>query len=415
VGVPPALSERSRRILFAAITEYIATGEPVASRRLQKTYEIDLSPATIRNVLSDLEDAGYLVQPHTSSGRVPSETGFRAFVDALVSIKAVSTAHRRAVGRTLGALGPHADLVQEAGELLSSLTGAVSVITRPRPEDEELDQLRFMSLRADQVLAVLVTRAGTVQNRVLTLPDGVGPSALERLNNYLAEHAPGKSLRQLRDFLAARQDDRRGEYDAIRGDASALIEAAAGTAPSAPSTVVIEGQQRLFDRPEFGDAGKIRGYLRAFEDRERLLELLDDTLAAGGVQVLIGTEANLHPVEDISLIATRYDAGQHAHGSLGVVGPTRMDYAQVVPLVRYTASFVSEKLSGARTGRGEQAEADEPARGTPAKRESSDGGDRGDGGDEPADATGDRRALSGATNVKGGVAGARRGHNTGRS
>ncbi|MCB9629984.1 MAG: heat-inducible transcription repressor HrcA [Sandaracinaceae bacterium] len=345
------MSERQRRILFAAVTEYIATGEPVASRRLQKTYEIDLSPATIRNVLSDLEEAGYLVQPHTSSGRVPSETGFRAFVDALVSIKAVSTAHRRAVGRTLGALGPHADLVQEAGELLSSLTGAVSVITRPRPEEEELDQLRFMLLRAGQVLAVLVTRAGTVQNRVLPLPEGVEASELERLNNYLAEHAPGKSLRQLRDFLAARQEDRRDEYDALRVHASALIEAAADSASSSASSVVIEGQQRLFDRPEFGDAGKIRSYMRAFEDRERLLGLLDDTLGAGGVQVLIGTEANLHPVEDISLIATRYDAGQHAHGTLGVVGPTRMDYAQVVPLVRYTASFVSDRLSAA--GRGE--------------------------------------------------------------
>ncbi|MEZ4234538.1 MAG: heat-inducible transcriptional repressor HrcA, partial [Polyangiaceae bacterium] len=301
--VPPALSERSRRILFAAVTEYIATGEPVASRRLQKAYEIELSPATIRNVLSDLEEAGYLVQPHTSSGRVPSEAGFRAFVDALVSMRAVSTAHRRAVGRALGALGPNDDLVQEAGELLSSLTGAVSVITRPKPEEEELDQLRFMLLRAGQVLAVLVTRAGTVQNRVLALPEGVDASELERLNNYLGEHAPGKSLRQLRDFLAARQDDRRDEYDALRGHASALIEAAADSAPSALSTVVIEGQQRLFDRPEFGDAAKIRGYLRAFEDRERLLSLLDETIAAGGVQVLIGAEANLHPVEDISLIA----------------------------------------------------------------------------------------------------------------
>ncbi len=343
-----ALTERQRRILFAAVTEYISTGEPVASRRLQKTYEIDLSPATIRNVLSDLEDAGYLMQPHTSSGRVPSETGFRAFVDALVKMQSVTAAHRRAVGRKLGQLGPHADLVQEAGELLSALTGAVSVVTRPRPEDEELDQLRFMPLRDGQALAVLVTRAGTVQNRVLPLPAGVAVGELERLNNYLEEHAPGKSLRQLRDQLAARQEGSRGEYDAVREHASALIAAAAGSAPSQATSVVIEGQQRLFDRPEFGDAGKIRGYLRAFEDQERLLGLLEDTLSAGGVQVLIGTEANLHPVEDISLITTRYDAGQHAHGTLGVVGPTRMDYAQVVPLVRYTASVVSEKLGGTR-------------------------------------------------------------------
>ncbi|MEZ4325333.1 MAG: heat-inducible transcriptional repressor HrcA [Polyangiales bacterium] len=389
--MPPALSERSRRILFAAVTEYIATGEPVASRRLQKAYEIELSPATIRNVLSDLEDAGYLVQPHTSSGRVPSEAGFRAFVDALVSMRAVSTAHRRAVGRALGALGPNDDLVQEAGELLSSLTGAVSVITRPKPEEEELDQLRFMLLRAGQVLAVLVTRAGTVQNRVLALPEGVDASELERLNNYLGEHAPGKSLRQLRDFLAARQDDRRDEYDALRGHASALIEAAADSAPSALSTVVIEGQQRLFDRPEFGDAAKIRGYLRAFEDRERLLSLLDETIAAGGVQVLIGAEANLHPVEDISLIATRYEAGQRAHGTLGVVGPTRMDYAQVVPLVRYTASFVSERLGGGRDDRVERVERE--AREGRDDQGSVAGDERGGSDDHEGRTTGDGRGA----------------------
>ena len=336
------------------MAEYIATGDPVASRRLQRGYEIELSPATIRNVLSDLEDAGYLVQPHTSAGRVPSERGFRVFVDALARMRGVSSAHRRTVSRKLGALADGADYVHEAAELLSTLTGAVSVLTRPRPEEQILSQLRFMPLRPGQLLAILVTRAGNVQNRVVDSPAAVHGTDLERLNNYLAEHAPGRTLLQLRDHLAEEQREGRGDYDALRIGASALIDAAADTSEQVASEVAIEGQQRLFDRPEFGDAGKIRAYLRAFEDQGQLLHLLEDTLRAGGVHVLIGSETNLHPVEDISLIASRYDAGESGAGTLGVVGPARMDYASVVPLVEYTAAYVSRKLRPAESDAGER-------------------------------------------------------------
>ncbi len=182
----PQLSYRARKILFAVVSEYIATGEPVGSRRLSKRYGLNLSPATIRNELSDLEDAGCLAQPHTSAGRVPTESGFRVFIDALAQMREVSEVDRAAILARMGALRPGVDdVVREAGRLLASLTGAAALLTRPRTELEPLSQLRFMMLAETSVLAVIVTRSGAIQNRVVALSEPLDPSELERLHNYL--------------------------------------------------------------------------------------------------------------------------------------------------------------------------------------------------------------------------------------
>ncbi|MEM9068586.1 MAG: heat-inducible transcriptional repressor HrcA [Myxococcota bacterium] len=333
------LTFRTRRILYATITEYIATGEPVGSRRLSKRYGINLSPATIRNVLADLEDAGYLHQPHASAGRVPTDMGFRVFVDALVQMREVSAQDRGAVLDRLRNLAPGTDVLREAGELLSALTGAAAVVTTPRPEEEALVQLRFMPLREGQLLAVLVTAGGAVQNRVLVAD--VSEVELERVNNLLAELLASNalSLVGVRAALRKEVDEQRGVVE----DARAIVEVAVGA--SQPVEMVIEGQGRLFDRPEFLDADKIRRYLRAFDDKERLLTLLGETLASGGVRVLIGSEANLEDVKDVSVISTPY-ATTGSAGSIGIIGPTRMDYGKVVPLVDFTAKVVSKVLQG---------------------------------------------------------------------
>lgn len=341
----PELPFRARKILYAVITEYIATGEPVGSRRLAKRYGINLSPATIRNVLADLTDAGYLAQPHTSAGRIPTERGFRVFVDALIQMREVTTEDRDAVLERMRDLRPGVDdLVREAGRLLASISGAAAVITRPRADSEPLAQIRFMVLRPNELLALVITRAGAIQNRVITgvaVPD----SELERLNNYLAEKVAGRTLAEVRAALAAEMDDERGNIRALREHAKAMIEAA--TAGSdAPGEVVIEGHTVLFDRPEFSDAENIRRYLRTFEEKERLLELLDQTLAAGGVQVLIGSETELDEVPDISLITANYKRGGVRAGTVGIIGPTRMDYGKVVPLVGFTAQVMSDLLDG---------------------------------------------------------------------
>ena len=341
---PRPLTNRSRRILYSLVSLYIESGLPVGSRRLSKADGIDLSPATIRNVLADLEDAGYLRQPHTSAGRTPTESGFRVFVDALVQLREVSADRQGAVLRRLRSLAPDADIVRETGRLLSALTGAASVLTAPRAHDEALAQLRFMRLRPGSLLAVLIHRSGRVQNRVVAWSSELTDAELERVHNYLAELASGRTLPAIRRLLAERQAKERGQYEAIRARAEALVEAASEVQEGVRE-VRIEGQERLFGLPEFDDADKLRRFLRAFEEKERLLSLLDDTMAAGGVQVVIGSEANLVELDDITIIASGYRAGGDAAGSLGVVGPSRIDYESVVPLVAFTAKAIEAALA----------------------------------------------------------------------
>lgn len=332
---------RARKILYAVITEYVASGEPVGSRTLAKRYGINLSPATIRNVLADLTDAGFLAQPHTSAGRTPTERGFRVFVDALIQMRDVAADDREAVLERMRELRPGVDdLVREAGRLLATMAGAAAVITRPRVDTEPLSQIRFMFLREGELLALVITKGGAIQNRVIATT-AVGVSELERLNNYLAEKVPGRTLTEVRGALAAEMDDLRE----LRDRAKAMI-AAATAGSDAPGEIVIEGHSVLFDRPEFSDAEKIRRYLRTFDEKERLLGLLDQTLATGGVQVLIGSETELEEVPDISLISANYTRGGMHAGTLGIIGPTRMDYGKLVPLVGFTAQVMSDVLDG---------------------------------------------------------------------
>jgi len=342
--LPGDLSFRKRRILYAALTEYIATGEPVGSRRLAKRYGINLSPATIRNVLADLEDAGYLQQPHTSAGRVPTDAGFRVFIHALVQMREVPETDKAAILARLHELKPgEDDVMREAGKLLASMTDAAAVVTAPRPDQERLDQLRFMPLRPGQLLAVMVTRRGAVQNRVVPHP-GVERAELERLNNLLAELVPGATLLELRDRLKREMESERGRYDTLRRSASEMVAAISETTTA--TEIVIEGQGKLFERPEFVDVGKIRTYMRAFEERERILDLIEQTVGSAGVRVLVGTEASLGDVTDVSLIASHYGEGS-SRGGLGVIGPARMDYAKIVPLVDFTARAIGDLYSAA--------------------------------------------------------------------
>ena len=343
------LDKRHRGILFAVVTEYIASGRAVSSRRIAKRYAIKLSPATIRSVLADLEDAELLHQPHTSAGRVPTDAGFRCFVDAMATAGEISDAHRTALIRRLQDLEPGADAVRETGQLLSRLTGTATIIARPPVTEATLDQLRFMRLSSGQALAVLVTRSGGVENRVVVTELDVDDHTLERVNNYLAELVGGRTLRSVRDVLAVRLATEQGQYQLLRKQAQQMVEATVeGQVERAQ--VLIEGQGALFDRPEFGDAEKIRGYLNAFEEKQKLLELLEQTLLADGVQVFIGSEAALDGVGDISVISSPYRRDGASIGSFGIVGPTRMDYKKYVPLVGFAADVLSDILDGRLPG-----------------------------------------------------------------
>ena len=338
------LSLRARRILYATLTEYIASGEPVSSRVLSRRYELSLSPATIRDALADLEEGGFLFQPHTSAGRVPTDKGFRVFIDALLQIRELAEEDRELIAAKLHALEPGADVAREAGRLLSQLTGAAAVVRAPKVEEERLAHVRFMPLRPGEMLAVLITRGGTVQNRAIRVGWEVDLGELERVHNYLqALLQEGLSLAGLRDALSKQMEQDRGQYDRLTRAACEVVDATLErNEPSAE--VVVEGQDRLLDRPEFAQVGKLRSLVRTLEDKEKLLELLDRTLATAGVQVLIGSETQLGDVPDLSVVAATFGRGP-ASGSVGVLGPTRMDYSKVVPLVGYTARIVGDVLS----------------------------------------------------------------------
>lgn len=349
MNVTVTLDERHRRILFAVVTEYIASGKPVGSRRIAKRYAIKLSPATIRNALADLEDADLLHQPHTSAGRVPTDAGFRCFVDAMATAGEISVAHRTALIQRLRDLEPGADAVRETGQLLSGLTGTATIIARPPVTEAALEELRFMRLSGGRTLAVLVARSGGVENRVVVAELNIDDHTLERVNNYLRELVQGRTLRAVRDALAVRLATERDQYDLLRKQAQKMVEATV-EGQAEETQVVIEGQGTLFHRPEFGDAEKIRGYLSAFEEKQKLLELLEQTLLADGVQVFIGSEAALEDVQDISMISSPYRRDGSSIGSFGIVGPTRMDYRKFVPLVGFAANLLSDVLDGRLPG-----------------------------------------------------------------
>ena len=341
----PDLSFRARKILYTVIAEYVATGEPVGSRRLSRRYGLNLSPASIRNVLADLEEAGYLSQPHTSAGRVPTDAGFRLFVDALVHMREVTAEDRATIVSRMRELRPgEDDVMRETGRLLSALTGTVSLVAPPRPDEEPLSHIRFLPLDGDRVLAVLVTRRGAVQNRVVHMGKSLAPGELEQLHNYLSEMVDGRSLSEVREALAREMASERGDYVTLSARALEMVEASfAGD--DEPPRVLIEGRDLLFGRPEFADAQKIRAFLRTFEERELLLDLLDRTLVSGGLHVLIGSEAELEEIEDISVISASYGNPGGSKGTLGVIGPARMDYAKVVPLVQFTARMMGRVLA----------------------------------------------------------------------
>jgi heat-inducible transcriptional repressor len=339
------LGFRSRRILYAAVTEYIATGEPVGSRKLARRYGLDVSPATIRNELADLEEAGFLSQPHTSAGRVPTDKGFRSFVDALGRVREVQPDDRSALFTRLSQLTPGIDdLPREAGRLLSHLTGSASVLHAMNASQQHVAQLKWLRLGPGQLLAVVVTRSGTVENRVVSVDREPDPAELDRLHNFLDSLLGERTLSQLRDAVAQAAESQRSE---LAQRAHQVVEATM-LARAAKRAVVIEGQQLLLGQPDFASVEKMRGVLGALAEHERLLELLERTVAAGGVQVLIGAETELPDTQDLSVITATYGQPGGGSGTLGVIAPTRTDYQKVVPLVGFAANLLTQLLEHRR-------------------------------------------------------------------
>lgn len=338
------ISQRARTILFSVVTEFIATGAPVGSRPLAKRYGLDLSAASIRNVLADLEEAGYLHQPHTSAGRIPTDRALRLFIDTLTELRPPSPEECSKIFAKFGEIYTQSrDPLRETGRYLSELSGAAAVVAAPRSDVRALLQLRFIPVRTDQLLAVLVFADGTVENRFIRVDSAICESELTRVHNLLADVIEGRTLGEVRDLFARRLADERLVLDVLRRRAFELGSKATEEVKRT-SEVLIEGQSKLIDLPEYTDVAKLKKLMHTLEERQELLYLLDQTMAAGGITVFVGSETGDLGGGELSLVVAPYTERGRVAGTVGVLGPTRMDYAKVMPLVGATAAAMSEAI-----------------------------------------------------------------------
>ena len=347
------LTHRAKRILNAVVQEYLHTGDAVGSRTVTRRYGIDLSPATVRNVMADLEDLGLLTQPHTSAGRVPTNQGLRFFIDSLLKVRSVSAKEREEIqGRYNLQAADLDEVLQRTSRMLSDLAQQATIVIAPFPERQRLEHVEFVRLphMHGQILAILVTAGGQVENKLLKADLPGDASFLERVNNYLNERVIGKTLEEIRVKVLEELGAEKNDLDELAGQALRLGRAAFTPESAAPG-IIVSGQAHLLGSGPSADdrLARMQKLLGALEEKERIVRLLDRTLEADGIQVWLGAETPFGEVADVSVVATNYGPDDRPVGSIAVIGPTRMNYSKVIPLVDFTAELVSGVL-GPRRG-----------------------------------------------------------------
>ncbi len=336
------LDERARILMKTLVERYIAEGEPVGSRALSKYSGLDLSPATVRNVMADLEEAGFIASPHTSAGRIPTPRGYRLFVDSLLT---VTPLERASIAEMEGLLHPTQpqQLISSASNLLSGLTHFAGIVAAPRRASPRIRQIEFVGLSEKRILLIIVTTDGDVQNRILFTERAYSPSELTSAANTLNEHFAGLDFAQIRNRL---QD----EIRQLRSDLQSLMAAALAAGDEALSDAgtpcVISGEKNLLEVEEFStNMKRLRELFDLFEQRAGLAQLLDVSSNADGVQIFIGGESGLAPLDECSVVTAPYTVNGQVVGSVGVIGPTRMAYERVIPIVDITARLLSSALT----------------------------------------------------------------------
>jgi heat-inducible transcriptional repressor len=343
-----ALSPRAEALLKALVERYISDGQPVGSRTLAKDLGNELSPATIRNVMADLEELGLIVSPHTSAGRIPTALGYRVFVDTLLKVRPLDARELRRMEGELSAAPDPQQLMESASSLLSQITRLAGIVMLPRQEQNAVRQIEFLQLSANRVLAILVTQEGRVHNRVIVTDRPYSPAELVEAANFFNATYAGRELAEVkRVLLAAMQQDSDVMQRAMRTAMTMARHMFADDAEQGPE-LVVRGESNLLEVPELGDVNKLRRLFDAFNTKRDLLHLLDQCLRTNGVQIFIGGESGYSALEECSVVAAPYQVDGQIVGMLGVIGPTRMSYQQVIPIVDVTARLLGGALSGDR-------------------------------------------------------------------
>ena len=345
------INERSREIFRRIVESYLATGEPVGSRNLSRILPMTLSPASVRNVMSDLEAAGLIYAPHTSAGRLPTEVGLRFFVDALMQVGDVSTEDRTRIEAEVRAAGQGKTtegLLSEASALLSGLSRGAGVVVTTKAT-ARLKHIEFVRLDASRALVVLVSDDGSVENRILDLPPGLPASALVEASNYLSARVRGKTLLELSGELETERRRAESELDTLT---ARLVESglASWSGQSDTRQLIVRGQANLLDDLRaVEDLERIRLLFADLETKKDVIDLLSRAELGEGVRIFIGSENKLFSLSGSSMIAAPFrDASHQIVGVVGVIGPTRLNYARIVPMVDYTAKVVSRLLESGR-------------------------------------------------------------------
>jgi len=341
------VSERAQHFLKVLIERYIRDGQPVGSRTLSKETGLELSPATVRNVMADLEEMGLVSSPHTSAGRVPTDLGYRLFIDSLLTVKRLATQEVDAMRRRLNDdLGDASALIESTSQLLSGVTRLAGVVMMPRHEHSAFRRIEFLSLSGNRVLAILVTSEGEVHNRVVNTDRSYLPAELERAANCLNDMFTGRDLHEVRRRLVADMKVTREHMDQVMLQAVEIAQQVVEVAETAEGAddCFIAGQTNLMEFNELASVERLKALFDAFTEKSQILHLLDRCIAAEGVRIFVGEESGYRLLDDCSLVTAPYGSDDQVIGVLGVIGPTRMNYSRVIPLVDMTARLLTAAL-----------------------------------------------------------------------
>ncbi len=344
-ALPPGLDARSAAVLREIVEQYVETGDPVGSRTLSRRLPMHLSPATIRNVMADLTESGLLFAPHTSAGRLPTDQGLRLFVDGLLNFGELTEDERESISAALGASGRSLeDTLAEASSMLSGLSAAAGLVLAPKSEGD-LRHIEFVPLGPGRALVVLVAGDGHVENRVIETPPGLPPSALQQASNYLNARLSGRPLNELRILVADEMAANRTELDELSAHVVAA-GLATWTGEGRSGSLIVRGQARLLaDVTQIERLASIQSLFERLEAQETMLRLLELAEQSDGVRIFIGAESGVFATSGVSMVvAPARSEGGRIVGAIGVIGPTRINYGRIIPVVDYTARVIGRLL-----------------------------------------------------------------------
>ena len=339
------LSERAQHLFRVLVQRYIGSGQPVGSRTLSRDSGLDLSPATVRNVMADLEDLGLLRSPHVSAGRVPTVQGYRFFVDSLLNVAPIDEGELEHLRIQLELKGERESLMDAATSLISDVTHMAGIVTLPKQERLILRHVEFLALSPERVLVILVVNGSDVQNRVIHLARPYSQALLQQVGNYLNEVCAGKDLLEVRESLLAELKEHRSSLDALMLTAIEMADKAFVKDVGGEEALLVSGQTNLMGYGELADMEKLRHLFEAFREKTELLHILDQCVRADGLQIFIGEESGFEVLDGCSVIAAPYEREGKVLGVLGVIGPTRMAYDRVIPIVDVTARLLGAALN----------------------------------------------------------------------